>query len=295
MKRHKRAALMALVLSAAAVMTISATGKLPPATKLAAPAFFRLATDAAADKARTGPVGVEIHLRRGSLQLGLQSDETFLVATGSYEWDADQPSLTDGEKVIFRSGRTDLAPPGFFQDPLGKLPQYNLLFGRFDLARDLFVLQDGGRSSLNLAGLYITACHLVVNGGDLSAWCGTNSAGCREFSLEVNGGAADLNKLGGLNAAAYRMQVNAGALAAEFGTIKRGERFDLALQVNSGTAGLKLPPGVCLEIELTVKTGLAYLNGRKIERGQHQIVMGSGEPEGSARLTLNAGVLRVTY
>lgn len=269
-----------------------AAADLPPAARLPAPVSFHLTTGSQIQEA-AGEIRAEIHLRRGNLTLGLKVGGPLLSATGAYEWDADEPVLEEGRAVVFRAGRTDLAAPRSLPLPFQSLPRYNLLFGRYEPTYDLFLAQNDGRSTLNLAGLRLSAVDLAVDAGRLEAVFGENAADCRLLRAVLNGGGLALNDLGGIGARAYEITVNSGLASLVFGGWRPGLLLDLALTVNGGTLSLRLPPGRQVAVDMTVGAGSVFLNGKRHGRGSRLAAAGSGEPAGSIRLAVNAGVVKI--
>ena len=169
-----------LVITAVATIRGGAETKTVPPTRLPAPASFFLATDTAYDAEAKSPVLLELHLQRGRLTLGLRPGGHLLTATGSYEWDVDQPTLQTGERIVFQSGRTDLKTPTVWESMDSGQPKYDLLLGSPHLDHELLYTGNSGRAELNLAGVRLAACDMTLNSGRLQARFGENAASDRK-------------------------------------------------------------------------------------------------------------------
>ncbi|MGQ9780286.1 MAG: hypothetical protein ACUVRM_10525 [Bacillota bacterium] len=293
----KRRLFSLAVLTMAAAIPAFAQGQEPPAARrLPSPVTFFLQAEKlpVGQKEGEGPVSCTVHLRRGQLSLGLKTGDRLLTAAGAYEWDVDQPSLEgSGQAVVFRSGRTDLAPPPAWRTIFSTLPRYELWLGLFDRDYEFHLVQDAGRAELNLAGVRLAEVELRLNSGRLEARFGENAAFCRSFTFGQGSGTALLYGLGGLAAGSYRFEVDSGTLTAEFGPLKEGASLDLTLRVSSGMITLKLPPGLAYRAQLSVRSGLVYLFGQRCPAGDHELSYGTGSWIGTLRLEINSGLVRI--
>lgn len=291
MRLNLRLAITALVLGAWAA-ALPRAQELPPATRLPAPASFALATDAAKDRALTGPAAVEVHLYRGRLSLGLRVGERVLTSTGAYEWDVDQPTLETGAGVVFRSGRRDLAPPSRLADLIGNLPRYELWLGRYDLDHRIKFVQHAGRADLNLAGIRLAGMEIAQSGGRVRTRFSESEAACGHFVLDQEDGTAELVGLGALGASSYALRTAAGSLTAEFGMLKSGTVMNLNVKVSGGRVTIKLPPGISPSIEGEVRGGQVTVAGNRIVPGG-RFTLGPAGSQAVLRLEVDAGWVRV--
>lgn len=292
-RRKKLVSTAILVLLAAAAIYGGAETKEVPPTRLPAPASFFLATDTAYDAAAKSPVLLELHLQRGRLTLGLRTGGRLLTATGSYEWDADQPTLQAGERIVFQSGRPDPGTRTVWQSMDSSQPRYDLLLGSPHLDHELLYTGNSGRAEMNLAGVRLTACDLTINSGHLQARFGESAASCRSFTAMLNSGTLDLSDLGALGAGTYRIAVHSGLATVDFERFKNGMNPDVGLIVDSGTVNLELPPGNGFQVELTVKSGLVYVAGQRYTAGRYGFSLGPAAGWGVLRIEVNSGIVRV--
>ncbi|NLG83935.1 MAG: hypothetical protein GX493_04855 [Firmicutes bacterium] len=282
------------LLMAAAIAALAKGQEPPSAQRLPAPVTFFLQSPKMPPEGKEGPVACTIHFHRGRLSLGLKTGDRLLTAAGAYDWDVDQPSLEgDGKAAVFRSGRTDLAPPPVWRTILSTLPRYELWFGLFDREHELRFVQDTGQSELNLAGVRLAGMEIDVKSGRLEARFGENASVCRNFVFSQASGTSTLEGLGGLAAANYVFNVDSGTLQAAFGILREGAALDLALRVSSGTVTLRLPPGFALSARVSIRAGLVYLLGQKCAPGDYEISVGTGERRASLRLEVNSGLVRL--
>lgn len=282
-----------LVITAVATIRGGAETKTVPPTRLPAPASFFLATDTAYDAEAKSPVLLELHLQRGRLTLGLRPGGHLLTATGSYEWDVDQPTLQTGERIVFQSGRTDLKTPTVWESMDSGQPKYDLLLGSPHLDHELLYTGNSGRAELNLAGVRLAACDMTLNSGRLQARFGENAASCRAFTAALNSGTLDLSNLGRLGAGTYRFAVHSGLATVDFDRLKGGVNPEIGLTVDSGTVNLKLPQDHGFQTELTVKSGLVYVAGRRYAPGRYDFSVGPATGHGLLRIEVNSGIVRV--